>query len=281
MPRLHASSPDSVLVIEARRRLSLQDLREAWEFRALFWRFARRDVTVRYRQTALGVTWVVLQPLLAAGIFGLVFGRIAKLPSNGIPYFVLSFAGMLGWQLFNSTLTKLNASLVGNGGMISKVFFPRIILPLSAVVGVLLDFAVSFVVLLILVAANGIGFSVALAWLPIAVVLLLLIGIGLGLGCAALTVRYRDVAYVVPVAVQFLLYASPVAYTLAAVPHSLKKYFEANPLTGALELVRHSTLGTPMPSAGSLAYSAGVGVVFLIAGYLLFKSQERMFADVI
>lgn len=270
-----------VVVIEARAPLSLQDLREVWEFRSLLRRLASRDVTLRYRQTALGVVWVVLQPLLAAGIFGLVFGRIAKLPSSGLPYFVLSFAGMLGWQLYSTSLAKINSSLVGNAALVSKVFFPRLILPLSTIAGSFLDFCVAFTMLLGLLIVYGIALTSAIFWLPLAIAMLLGLAVGAGLGLAALTVRYRDVSYIVPVAIQFLLYASPVAYTLAAVPPSLRVYFQLNPLTGPLELIRHSTLATPAPGGGSLAYSAATACVLLVGGYLIFKNQERRFADVI
>jgi lipopolysaccharide transport system permease protein len=246
-----------------------------WQFRSLLWQFARRDVTLRYRQTALGVIWVVLQPLIAAGIFAVVFGRVAGLSSNGVPYVVFSYAGLLGWTMFSSYLTKASGSLVGNAALVSKVYFPRIVLPLSVVAGVLLDFVVSLALMAVLLAATSTSPGWGLVLLPAWVVITLVLATGIGLLTGSLAVRFRDVNYILPVLVQFLLYASPVAYALDAVPHSLRGYFVANPLTGLLEAFRWSLLGIGSLHTTYVLYSAGFAIAALAAGWAAFSRMER------
>ena len=268
-------------MLEPRSTWRLRDLVEVWHFRSLLAQLARRDITLRYRQTALGVIWVVLQPLIAAGLFAVVFGRVAGLKSNGVPYFVFSYAGLLAWTTFSTYLTKASSSLVGNSALVSKVYFPRIVLPLSALAGVLVDFAVSLVMMAVLLLATSTAPGWGLVLLPVWLLLVLVLGTGLGLLLASLAVRYRDVNYVLPVLVQFLLYASPVAYALSAVPHSLRGYFVANPMTGLLEAYRWSLLGTGSLHVGYVLYSAGFALLALGVGWLAFARMERSFADVI
>jgi lipopolysaccharide transport system permease protein len=269
------------LVLEPHHRWGLPDIAEVWQFRSLLGQLARRDITLRYRQTALGVIWVILQPLIAAGLFAVVFGQVAHLKSNGVPYIVFSFAGLLAWNTFSNYLSKSAASLVGNSALVSKVYFPRIVLPLSTMAGVALDFVVSLAMLAVLLIATGTSPSWGLALLPLWVLLVLVLSTGLGLLMASLAVKYRDINYVLPVLVQFLLYASPVAYALSAVPHSLRPYFIANPLTGVLEAYRWSLLGTGSLHIAYVLYSVGFAVVALVAGCAAFARMERSFADVI
>jgi lipopolysaccharide transport system permease protein len=244
-------------------------------------RFGARDVTLRYRQTGLGIVWVVLQPLLGAGVFAIVFGGVAGLPSGGVPYFVLGFTGMLAWTLFNGVLGRGSVSLVNNSGLVSKVYFPRILVPLSSVYSVLVDLVVG----LVFMAGLMVGFGIWPGWpillLPVWVALLLMLGTGLTLAAAALMVAYRDVGYVLPVLTQTLLYISPVAYSLDAVPERLRPWFELNPLTWALEAFRWSLLGQSAPPAWQLAALVAASIVVLVAGALVFESRERSFADVI
>src|SRR4051794_19936665 len=195
------------LVLKPRNRWGRRDLVEVWRFRSLLGQFARRDITLRYRQTALGVVWVVLQPLIAAGIFAIVFGRVAGLSSNGVPYIVFSYAGLLGWTIFSNYLTKASGSLVGNAALVSKVYFPRIVLPLSVLAGVLLDFLVSLVLMAILLIATSTAPGWGIALLPLWVIVTLVLCTGIGLLTGSLAVRFRDVNYILPVLVQFLLYA--------------------------------------------------------------------------
>lgn len=256
-------------------------LRELWQFRDLLVVLAARDVKLRYRQTALGVAWVIFQPVLAAGIFSFVFGTVAKLPSGGVPHFVFAYAGLLAWNAFSGTLTKASSALVGNSQLVSKVYFPRLILPLSSVPSSLIDFAVAMVVMVVLLAAYRIAPGAAVFLLPVWLVLILLLALGLGLLAGALMVSYRDVQYVLPVLVPFLLYASPVAYPASAVPQRLQPVYFLNPLSGLLEGFRWSLLGEGPLHWGYAGYGAAAAVVLFAAGAVVFKRMERRFADVI
>ena len=258
------------------------NLPELWQFRDLLTTLAQRDVKLRYRQTSLGVLWVILQPLLAAGIFSFVFGKVAKLPApHGIPYLVFSYAGLLAWNAFNSTLTKSSMCLVGNANLVSKVFFPRLVLPLSTVFSTLIDFAVALVVMVVLMIVNHIAPHLGILLLPLWLLLIVLLSVGLGLYASALMVSYRDIQYVLPVVTGFLLYASPVAYAYSAVPARWQAVFALNPLTGLLEAFRWSLLGVGTLNWGMVGYSTAVTVVVFLFGALAFKSMERKFADVI
>ena len=270
------------LTITPRRRWLPTDPRELWEFRALLSRFAARDITLRYRQTALGVIWVVLQPLLGAGALSFVFGTVADLPGPpGIPYFVFSLTGMVAWTAFSQIATRSASSLVGNAQLVSKVFFPRLLLPLSTVLSTLVDVVISLVLLGALMAWFGIVPTAAVLLFPVWILLLVGAALGIGMGTGALMVRYRDVQYLLPVAVQLLLYASPVAYALSAVPADARGVFTLNPLTGLLEAIRWSVLDTPKPSPQLLTYSVCVATLLFAIGLMAFSRMERQFADVI
>ncbi|MEZ0266756.1 MAG: ABC transporter permease [Phycisphaerae bacterium] len=276
------SAPEPFLIIRPSRGWSALNLKELWQFRDLLFTLAGRDLKLRYKQTALGVIWVLLQPLMAAGIFAFVFGTVAKLPSNGTPYLLFSFAGLLGWNLFGNTLTKTSTCLVGNAQLISKVFFPRLVLPLSTVPSALVDFAVAAGMMAVLMAAYGVAPGWGLLLAPVWLAILLAIALGIGLIASALTVSYRDVQYILPVFLQILLYASPVAYSVSAVPEHLRTVYYCNPLTAPLEALRSSILGSgPMPGWGALAWSAGVAAALVVLGAMSFKRMERRFADVI
>jgi lipopolysaccharide transport system permease protein len=270
------------VVISATRGFVALHLLEIWQFRDLFFALAARDVKIRYKQTVLGVFWVVLQPLLAAGIFSIVFGKIAKMPTDGVPVFIFSYAGLLGWGLFSNTLTRTSNCLIGNSHLISKVFFPRLILPLSTVGSVLIDFGVAAVILAIIMGLS----SVAPAWpmltVPIWIILLLSLSLGLGLWAAALTVSYRDVQYVMPVLIQFGMYVSPAAYSVLAIPEKYQTLYYLNPLAGLLDAFRWSLLGVVHePQWWAVGYAAAISIAAMIFGALMFKKMERKFADVI
>jgi len=269
------------IVITPPGRLPLPGWRELWEAREVFTRFGIRDLKLRYRQTALGVIWVVLQPLLSAGIFSIVFGQIADLSSDGVPYFVFSFAGMLAWTLFNGIVTRAAPSLVNNQALVSKVFFPRMLVPLSAVLSVLVDFLVAAVLMVGLLVVYGINPGWAVLALPGWILLVILLGSGIGLLCSALMVQFRDVAYVVPFAMQTLLYASPLAYSLSSVGENIRWLFDLNPLTWILEGFRWSLLGLAQPAPWQLIAAVVVSVGVFVAGALVFSKMERGFADVI
>lgn len=277
--------PKPFLSIRPRSGWSAIDLREIWQFRDLLMSLAGRDVKLRYKQTALGVIWVVLQPLLAAGIFSFVFGKLADFPSEGIPYFLFSYAGLLGWNLFAGTLTKSSGCLVGNSQLISKVFFPRLVLPLSTVPSVLVDVGVAAAMMAVLMAIYHVIPGWPIVLLPVWGLLLLGLALGVGLCTAALTVSYRDVQYILPVFTQILQYASPVAFSVAFVMSKLspewRPYYLLNPLAAPLEAFRWSLLNTTPPPPLAMLYSAGVSVALFLAGAFSFKRMERRFADVI
>jgi len=257
------------------------NVRELWQFRDLLATLAQRDVKLRYRQTALGVVWVILQPLMAAGIFSFVFGKVAKMPSDGLPYFVFSFAGLLAWNAFSSTLTKSSGCLLQNSNLVSKVYFPRMVLPLSTVFSTLIDFLVALALMVALMVAYHIAPTAGLLLLPVWLALLIMLAVGIGMYSAALTVTYRDVQYVLPVITQFLLYASPVAYAVSAVPGHLRTVYFLNPISGLLEAFRWSLLGTGHLDPGITLYSVVMAAALFVAGALSFKKMERKFADVI
>jgi len=267
--------------------LATLNLRDVWRFRDLLLALAGRDVKLRYKQTALGVIWVVLQPLMAAGVFSFVFGRVAQLPSDGIPYFLFSYTGLLAWNLFANTLTKTSGCLIGNSQLISKIFFPRLVLPLSSVPSVLIDFAVAAGMLAVLMITYHRPLLPSMFLLPVWLAMVLAMALGVGLITAALTVTYRDVQYILPVLIQILLYASPIAYgltyALQRVPESEQRLYLLNPLVGPLEAFRSSLLGTPWPPQMPMAllYSAVASVLMLVIGAYSFKKMERQFADVI
>ncbi len=257
------------------------NLGEIWQFRDLIFTLAARDLRLRYKQTALGVIWVVLQPLMAAGIFSFVFGKVAQMPSDGLPYFLFSYAGLMGWNLFGATVAKVSGSLVGNAHLISKVYFPRLVLPLSTVPSVLIDFSVAVGMMVVLMFLYGIVPGWGLLLLPGLIAMLLLFATGIGLCSASLTVSYRDVAYILPVALQILLYASPVAYAVSAVPEHLRFWYQWNPLSGLLEAFRFSILGRGSLDWTLLAYAAGASALVMALGVFSFKRMERRFADII
>ena len=277
-----ASRPRPHLTLRASRGWTALNLRELWAFRDLLFSLAGRDLKLRYKQTALGVAWVVLQPLTAALIFLFVFRKVAKVSSDGVPYFPFAFAGLMGSNFFSSVLTKVGACLVGNSQLISKVFFPRLILPLASVGSALVDFAVTAAIMAVLIAWNRLAPGAELLLFPVAMLILAALALGVGLWAAALTVSYRDVQYILPVAQNLLLYGSPVAYSLTQIPAEWRTlYLWLNPLAAPLVTLRASLLGTPLPPAWSLGVSAVVGAAVLAAGVLAFKRMERSFADVI
>ncbi|PJI94115.1 ABC transporter permease [Luteimicrobium subarcticum] len=269
------------VVITPPGRFSVPHWRELWNAREILFQFGMRDVLLRYRQTAVGVAWVVVQPLAAAAVFSVVFGRVAGLSSAGVPYFLFTYMGMLAWTLFSTALSRSAASVVGSQALIQKVFFPRLIVPAASVLSSVVDFVVGLLFGLVLLVVYGVnpGFQVLLA--PVVALLFLMFGLGIGTAASAVMVRYRDVAYVLPWLIQVLLFASPVAYALDAVPSSLKLWFEANPLTWYLELFRYTLLRQPAPPAWQFVGAAVLAPLVLAGGVLVFQQFERRFADIV
>jgi len=278
--RAHSAVP--LRRIRSTTRRTPLDLGELWRYRDLWLTLALRDVKLRYRQTALGVAWVVLLPLLASGIFTLVFGVFAGLPSDGSPYFLFVFAGFLGWNAFQNTLQRCGISLIGNTALVTKVYFPRIILPAATVLASLLDFAIGVALLELVLLVRGEAPSLAsLAMVPLFMLLLQLVALGAGFISAALSVKFRDVQYVVPFMIQLLLYASPVAYGITAVPRPLRQLYLLNPIAPLLDGLRAALLGRGEVHWLAIGASALAGVVLFAAGTLFFLYQDRQYADVI
>lgn len=257
------------------------DPRELWHFRDLLATLAGRDVKLRYRQTALGVIWDLVQPVVPAFILAVVFGKIAKVPSGGVPAFVFVYAGMLGWNAFFNTLNKASNSLVQDAPLLSKVYFPRMVLPLSTVLSTLVDFAIAAVLLPPMFFLSDIHPGAGLALMPLWLLLLIALAFGLGLWLSALMVAYRDVKYALPVLLTFLLYATPIAYPASFIPPTLRTYFLINPLAPLIEGMRWSLFGHGTLLWGNLAYAAAFTLVALCWGAFVFSRMERRFADVI
>ncbi|MCA1832481.1 MAG: ABC transporter permease [Actinobacteria bacterium] len=256
-------------------------LSEIWRGRDLLLILAGRDVRLRYRQTALGVVWVVLLPVIGAAIFAFVFGRVAHLRSEGVAYFLFAYTGLVLWNFVSQTITRVTASLVGNAQLVSKVFFPRLILPLSTVLSTLLDLSVGLLVLVVLIPAYGVPLRFSLLLAPLWVLCALTLALGIGLVAAAAVVSYRDVQHVLPVGLQLLLYISPVAYAAAAVPAGVRRFYVANPLVGVLEGFRSAVLGTTPPTGRAIAYSLAAALIAAGGGVVSFVHMEQKFADVI
>jgi lipopolysaccharide transport system permease protein len=283
-PPLQASAPAPAPLRRIRsdiRRTPL-DWAELWRYRDLWLTLALRELKLRYRQTALGVAWVVLLPVLASGVFTLVFGLVAKLPSDGVPYFLFVFAGYLGWTSFQNTLQRCSVSLIGNSALVTKVYFPRILLPASTVLPSLLDFSVGAVIFLVVLLARGeLAPLSSLILVPLFLLALQVLALGLGLFAAALTVRYRDVTYVLPFLIQLLLYASPVAYAVSVVPEHIRRYYLFNPVAPLLDALRTALLGRGVIHWQAVGGATLSAVLILIAGALFFLRQDRQYADVI
>ncbi|MBC8331909.1 MAG: ABC transporter permease [Anaerolineae bacterium] len=256
-------------------------LRELWAYRDLFWILAWRDVKLRYKQTALGVTWVILQPILTSGIFAVIFGVLAKLPSDDSPYLLFAFAGTLPWTLFAQSLQRAGSSLVSGRELISKVYFPRLVLPIASSFSVLVDFFVGLATLGVLLLIYQTPFTWNLLALPGLVLVNLLISVGVSFWISAFSVHYRDFIYALPFLVQAWMYASPVAYSSSIVPEQWKALYALNPMVGVIEGFRWALLGQGEFSWLSFAVSLSVSIVIFISGAMVFRRIERGFADVI
>ena len=257
------------------------DLRELWDYRELVAFLVWRDVKVRYKRAALGVAWAVLQPVMTMIIFTVVFGRIAGLPSEGVPYPLFTLAALIPWQLFSGSVSAASNSLVGSGPLLSKVYFPRLIVPIASVAATLVDFSVGLLMVFGLMAFYGHAPGMALLALPVFVALALLTALGIGLWTSAMNVRYRDVQYLMPFAMQFMLLASPIAYSTAVVPDgTMRVVYAMNPLVGIIQGFRWSLLGTAPPGP-ELLVSAAAALALLVSGLFFFRRMEATFADVV
>lgn len=279
-----SATADRFTVYERRRGWSALDLRELWAYRELLFFLTWRDVLVRYKQAVLGVAWAVLQPVLTMVVFTVVFNRalgVSGSPEDDIPYEVFSFAGLLPWQFFAGALSRSGTSLVGNANLLTKVYFPRLVIPISAVLAGLVDFLISFVVLLILMVSFGVypGWGVFLV--PVFLLLVIVTTLGVSLWLSALNVMYRDVQYLIPFLVQLWMFLSPVIYSTESIDNeTVKVIYSLNPMTGVIGGFRWALLGERFPG-GYVWISVGVLVALFVGGLYYFKRMERVFADVV
>jgi lipopolysaccharide transport system permease protein len=256
-------------------------LKELWDYRELLYFLVWRDVKVRYKQTALGAAWAVIQPLMMTVVFSLFFGYLAKVPSDGIPYPVFTFCALLPWQLFAHALTESSNSLVANERLITKVYFPRLVVPIAAVLGGMVDFAIAFVILLVMMFYYGIVPTWAIVTLPVFILLAIMTALGVGLWLSALNVQYRDVRYTIGFLIQLWLFATPVAYSSSIVPERWRPLYGLNPMAGVVEGFRWALLGKSEPPGPLLGVSVAVVILVLVGGLYYFRRMEQEFADVV
>ena len=255
--------------------------RELWDYRELLYFLTWRDVKVRYKQTALGAAWAIIQPLFMMLVFSLFFGKLAGIKSDGIPYPIFTFCALLPWQLFAHALTESSNSLVANERLITKVYFPRLVVPIAAVLGGLVDFAVAFAILLLMMFYYGIVPTWAIVTLPGFILLAVLTALGVGLWLSALNVKYRDVRYTINFLIQFWLFATPVAYPSSIVPEKWRALYGLNPMAGVVEGFRWALLGKHEAPGAMLWVSVAAVIAILIGGLYYFRRMEQQFADVV
>jgi lipopolysaccharide transport system permease protein len=265
--------------IQASRGWAPLKLRELWEHRELVYFLAWRDITIRYKQTVFGVTWAVLQPFLTMVAFSVFFGQLAKIPSDGVPYPIFSYTALLPWSYFASSLSKSSNSLVGSRSLITKVYFPRLVLPSASVLPSLLDFAVAFLVLVGMMLFFRVAPSPAIVLLPLLILVLMMCALGAGLWLSALDVEYRDISYIVPFLTQLWMVATPIAYPSSLIAEPWRTLYGLNPMVGVIEGFRWALLGTT-PSALMLFLSLCVALVILVSGAFYYRRAERTFADI-
>jgi len=256
-------------------------LADLWPYRELLYFFIWRELKVRYKQTVLGVFWAILQPLLIMVVFSVIFGNFAKLPSDGFPYPIFAYVGLLPWQLFARALSDASQSLVSNQHMVSKIYFPRIFLPTSSVLAGLVDFSIAFVILFGMMAVYGIAPTWRWLALPLLILAALLSAIAVGLWLSAINVKYRDIKYITPFLVQMWLYATPVAYSSALFPEKYRPLLGLNPMAGVVDGFRWALLGQEVNSSPLILVSLVTIAVLLIGGLIYFQNTEQTFADVI
>jgi lipopolysaccharide transport system permease protein len=273
-------SDEPLVVIVPTRSWVAINLRDLWAYRELLYFLMWRDVKVRYKQTTLGIVWVVLQPLLTTLVFTIFLGKLARVPSDGIPYPLFVYAAMLPWTFFSSAVTNCSVSLVGNANLITKIYFPRLLMPAAAVAARTVDFGIAFIILIGLMVYYGVAITKTLLLLPVLVVLVVLLTLGLGIWVAGLNVKYRDIGVMLPVALQLWMFASPVVYPSSLVPAKFQWLYHLNPLAGILDGFRASLLGQQI-NWGALGIATLFIFALLIYSAYAFRRMEKTFADVV
>lgn len=278
--RGHRPPLDTVVVIEARHGWRELGLAELWSNRELMYFFVWRDLKVRYRQTVFGALWAVMQPVLLMVVFTVSVGQLQGVGAAGIPYPLFAFAGLVPWTLFASSLAGASNSLVSSESIITKVYFPRLLLPFAAIGSFLIDFLIAMVVLVLLMLYFGVAPTISIVWIPVFTLLAIVTALGVGTWLAAVNVRYRDVKYVVPFLTQALMFLSPVIYSSSLIPERWQWLYALNPMTGVLEGFRWALLGGPRPDQ-MIVVSATASVLVFVSALVYFRRTEQTFADVI
>jgi lipopolysaccharide transport system permease protein len=273
--------PFPLFVSEPPRGWISFQLASLWEYRELFYFLVWRDLKVRYKQTILGIVWAVLQPLMTMAVFSVIFGKLGRMPSDGIPYPIFVFTALVPWQLFVKALSASGNSLVSNQQLITKVYFPRLILPVSAAFVGLVDFGLSFVILMGMMFWYGITPTAAILTLPFFILLVIMTALSMGLWLSALNVRYRDVQHTIPFLTQFWLFVTPIAYSSSIVPEKWRALYGLNPMAGVVEGFRWALLGQPRPLDSSLIFSVVAVILLFVGSLIFFKRMEQTFADVV
>jgi lipopolysaccharide transport system permease protein len=277
----HTEESQTSLILRPPSGWASIGFRELWEYRELLYFLTWRDIKVRYKQTVLGAAWAIIQPFFMMVVFSLFFGYLARVPSDGIPYPIFTFCALLPWQLFAHALNESSNSLVANERLITKVYFPRLVVPLSAVLGGLVDFAIAFVILLGMMAYYHIVPTLMIFMLPLFVLLAIMTALAVGLWLSALNVQYRDVRYTITFITQFWLFATPVAYSSSLVPERWRALYGLNPMAGVVEGFRWALLGKTEGPGAMLYVSTGVVILLLVGGLYYFRRMEQTFADVV
>ena len=277
---VHLASPDAIVDIEPSTGLRPINVRELWAYRELLYFLVWRDIKVRYKQTALGAVWAILQPVMTMAVFAVFLGRLAHVPSDGLPYPLFSFAGLVPWTYFATAVSTGALSIVGSQNLISKVYFPRLLIPLSSAVTPLVDFGITMLTLAAMLIWYRVVPGAAIVWLPLFVLLAFATAFATGLWLSTLTVLYRDVRHLVGFLMQFWMFATPVAYPASLVPEKWRVIYGLNPMTGVVEGFRWALVGGPAPGP-IVAASAAVVIVMLVTGVMFFRRSEGTFADVI
>jgi lipopolysaccharide transport system permease protein len=258
------------------------NLNELWEYRELLYFLTWRDIKIRYKQTILGASWAIIQPFFTMIVFSLFFGHLAGIPSNGIPYPIFSYAALVPWTFFANGLQLSSNSLVGSANLIKKVYFPRLVIPLSTIVGGFVDFVLAFVVLLIMMLFYGIVPTINIIWLPFLLLLAFITSLGVGLWMSAMNVQFRDVRYIVPFLTQFWLFATPIAYPSTLIENDiLRSIYGINPMVGVIEGFRWALLDTDTSPNALIFVSTVIAILLLMSGLFYFRRMEKTFGDVV
>lgn len=261
--------------------LAALNLGDLWTYRELVLFMIWRDIKVRYKQTLLGAAWAIIQPVMTMLIFNFVFGTVAKVPTEGIPYPIFSYTALLPWGLFSTALNNASRSLTANQNMVTKIYFPRLVLPLASVLGGLVDFAIAFVILIVLMIYYRVMPTTSAWTLPLFMLLALVTALGVALWLSAINVQYRDVNYVLPFLTQFWLFLTPVAYSAKVISEKWQLVYSLNPMAGVVNGFRWALLGTHTGPGLNMAVSVAISIIILVSGLFYFRSMERTFADTI